>query len=207
MNHEKVERFASELLGGAVPDCLPDELDAAVSHIGSRLASPSGPGVDQVRRALSALNNDRLFRPARTLAESWIAGRGFDLVVEKRLVQAMIEMDDLDGAQERLKDAIESAKAMDSDQARVELGEYQGQQGRIAKQRFVRSNNPDELARSIKLYAAAYLEYGRPYRHGINLAALVVLVDQEVLEVLVKDQADQEATVAQEAHKELEAML
>jgi hypothetical protein len=41
----------------------------------------------------------------------------------------------------------------------------------------------------------------------LRVAALVVLVDQEVLEVLVKDQADQEATVAQEAHKELEAML
>lgn len=173
MNHDKVERLASELLGGAVPDCLPDELDAAVTHIGSLLASPSGPGVDQVRRALSALNNDRLFPPARALAESWNARCGFDPVVEKRLVQAMIELDELDIAQERLETAMELAKAMDSQQARVELGEYQGQQGRIAKQRFVRSNNPDELARSIELYAARYRDNGRPYFHGINVVALV----------------------------------
>lgn len=173
MNHGKVERLAGELLSGAVLDCLPDELDAAVGHIGSPLASPSGPGVEEVRRAVGALNNDRLFRPARTLAESWIARRGFDLVVEKRLVQAMIEMDDLDGAEERLKDAIELAKAMDSQQARVELGEYQGQLGRIAKQRFVRSNDLDELARSIELYAARYRDTGRPYFHDINVVALV----------------------------------
>ena len=173
MNHNKVERLAGELLSGAIPDCLSGELDAAVSHVGSLLASSSGPDVEQVRRALGALNNDRLFPPARTLAESWIARRGFDLVVEKRLVQAMIEMDDLDGAQERLKNAVESAKAMDSQQARVELGEYQGQEGRIAKQRFVRSNDPDDLARSIQLYAARYRDCGRPYFHGINVVALV----------------------------------
>lgn len=173
MNHDKVERLASELLGGVVPDCLPDELDTAVSHIGCLLASPSGPGVDQVRRALSALNNDRLFPPARALAESWNASCGFDPVVEKRLVQAMIELDELDIAQERLETAMELAKAMDSQQSRVELGEYQGQQGRIAKQRFVRSNDPDELARSIELYAARYRDNGKPYFHGINVVALV----------------------------------
>lgn len=173
MNHDKVERLASELLSGAIPDCLPDELNAAVSHVGSLLASPYGPGVEQVRRALGALNNDRLFLPARALAESWNAVLGFDLIVEKRLVQAMIEMDDLDGAQKRLMDAIESAKAMDSQLARVELGEYQGQQGRIAKQRFVRSKDPDELARAIEHYAARYRDSGRPYFHGINVVALV----------------------------------
>ncbi len=62
---------------------------------------------------------------------------------------------------------------MDSQQARVELGEYQGQQGRIAKQRFVRSNDPDELARAIEHYAARYRGNGRPYFHGINIVALV----------------------------------
>ena len=108
----------------------------------------------KVRGRVRFTNNDRLFLPARALAESWNARCGFDPVVEKRLVQAMIELDELDGAQVRLEIAMESAKAMDSQQARVELGEYQGQQGRIAKQRFVRSNNPDELARSIELYAA-----------------------------------------------------
>lgn len=173
MNHDKIERLAGELLSGAIPDCLPDELNAAVSHVDSLLASSSGPDVEQVRRALGALNNDRMFLPARTLAESWNAKLGFDLVVEKRLVQAMIEMDDLDDAQARLKDAIESAKTMGSQLAKVELGEYQGQQGRIAKQRFVRSNDPDELARAIEHYAARYRDSGRPYFHGINVVALV----------------------------------
>jgi hypothetical protein len=188
VNHDKVERLASELLSGAVPDCLPDELYAAVGHIASLLMSPSGPRVEQVRRALDTLNNDRLFPPARTLAESWIAARGFDLVVEKSLVQAMIEMDDLDCAQERLKVAIDLAKAIDSQQARIELGEYQGQQGRIAKQRFVRSNDPDELARSIALYAARYRDNGRPYFHGINVLAL--LAAQERLDASLQPPED-----------------
>lgn len=172
MNHDKSGRLADELLNGTVPDCLSDELVAAVSHIGNLLASSSAPSVEQVRRALGALNNDRLFSPARSLAETWFASCGFDLVVEKRLVQAMIEMDDLDVAQARLERAIASAKGIDSQQARVELGEYHGQQGRIAKQRFVRSKDPDELARSIELYAARYRDNGRPYFHGINVVAL-----------------------------------
>ncbi|TDM06556.1 MAG: hypothetical protein C4K60_18710 [Ideonella sp. MAG2] len=85
----------------------------------------------------------------------------------------MIELGELDSAQERLETAMEKARDMDSQQARVELGEYQGQQGRIAKQRFVLSNNPDELARAIELYAARYRDNGRPYFHGINVVALV----------------------------------
>lgn len=173
MNYDKLERLTSELLGGTVPDCLPDELDEAVSHIGSLLASTAGPAVEQVRRALGALISDRLFLPARELAGSWSTRRGFDPLIEKRLVQAMIELGDLDGAEQLLTVAISQATAMNNQQARVELGEYQGQRGRIAKQRFVQSANLDELARSIEFYAARYRDNGRPYFHGINVVSLV----------------------------------
>lgn len=137
MNDDKLGRLTSELLGGAVPDCLPDELDDVVGHIGSLLAAPGGPSLEQVRNATTALIEARLLTPARELTLHWSNRRGFDATIEKQLVQTLIELGDLDEAELRLADAVEQARALNTPQAIKELSEYQGQRGRIAKQRFV----------------------------------------------------------------------
>jgi hypothetical protein len=175
---DRLGRFANELLRGSVPDCRPDELDEVVEDLVGRLANPGGTKAAEVWKALGALNNARLYPPTRKLAEGWKrSGRGFDPTVEKRLAQALIELGDFDGAEVLLASAIPQAMMLDN-QAKAELGEYQGQLGRIAKQRFVQSGSPDELARSIELYATRYREHGKTYFHGINVVALVAAQQQ-----------------------------
>ena len=173
MNHEKLDLLLRELLAGAVPDCLPDALNEVVAHMGRLLSTPDSPTADQTQRALGALINARLHSSARDLAQNWAVTHGFDPVVEKRLVQALVELGQLDGAETCLAAAIAQASSMNTPQARRELTEYQGQLGRIAKQRFVQTDNLDELARSIDIYAARYRDNGKPYFHGVNLVALV----------------------------------
>jgi len=174
----KLRRLTDELLEGTVPDCLPDELYDVVRHVIHLLETSSSPTVAQVRKGLGALNDERLFLAACDLAGGWTMRCGFDPVVEKLLVQAMIELADLDGAEKRLAEAIPQAAALNNQQAKMELGEYQGQLGRIAKQRFVLSGDPDALARSIELYATRYRDNGRPYFHGINVVALVAVQER-----------------------------
>lgn len=173
MNQEKINQFKIELLKGMIPECHPQELDEVVRYIVRLLATSESPNIESVRQALNALNRERLFSPIRGLASGWSATHGFDPTVQKRLVQAMIELDDLDSAETCLAEAISQASALNNQQARIELGEYQGQLGRIAKQRFVLSNDPASLIRAIELYASRYRTNGRPYFHGINVVALV----------------------------------
>ena len=174
MTSDRLERLGTELLSGSVPDCRPDELGEVVEDLVGRLANPGVPKAAEVWKALGALNNARLYPPTRKLAEGWrSSGRGFDPTVDKRLAQALIELGDLDGAETLLATAIPQATMLNSQQARAELGEYQGQLGRIAKQRFVQSDDPKELESSIEIYATRYRENGKTYFHGINVVALV----------------------------------
>lgn len=173
MNTEKLNQLQLELLEGTVPDCLPDELDEVIRDIDQRLRTTAGPTAEDVKKALRALNGDRFFSPARKLAEAWCAHRGFDPVIEKHHIQSMIELGDLDEAEKRLIQAIIRVSGAQGQQSKKELGEYQGQQGRIAKQRFILKEDLDELGKSIEIYATKYREPGKSYFHGINVVALI----------------------------------
>ncbi len=173
MNPQKLNQLRRELLEGAVPDCLPNELDEIVLDIEQQLRISGVPTREEVTRALEALNDGRFFAPSRKLAEAWSVHRGFDAVIEKRHIQSMIELGDLDDAEQRLTKAVTQVSGSQRQQAKKELGEYQGQQGRIAKQRFILNEDLDELAKSIEIYATKYREPGRSYFHGVNVVALV----------------------------------
>ena len=173
MNPQKLNQLRRELLEGAVPDCLPNELDEIVLDIEQQLRISGVPTREEVTRALEALNDGRFFAPSRKLAEAWSVHRGFDAVIEKHHIQSMIELGDLDDAEQRLTKAVTQVSGSQRQQAKKELGEYQGQQGRIAKQRFILNEDLDELAKSIEIYATKYREPGRSYFHGVNVVALV----------------------------------
>lgn len=173
MNSEKQRYLTEELLGGTVPDCLPEDLEVIVHHIDHMLSTSSSPSVELVRKALGALNNERFFVLTCKLAKNWHLRRSFDPTVEKYHIQALLEQGYLDEAEERLIHAISSATELNNQRAKIELGEYQGQQGRIAKQRFILFDDPDSLNLAIKLYAVRYRNSGRSYFHGINVVALI----------------------------------
>lgn len=170
----RFERLKDELLEGKVPESLPEELTEVVRQIGMELASSRGPDVGKVRLALKALNDHRLFAPSLGLAEYWSIQSDFDPEVEKRRVQALIELGNFEKAENLAMEALPKARALGTVQAEFELGEYHGQLGRIAKQRFVQSRDIKDLERAIDWYAARYRGTNeRPYFQGINIVALV----------------------------------
>lgn len=181
MNEEKLTRLTSELLEGGVPDCLPDDFSNIIQYINHLLGTLNSPPVEKIRKALIALNNHRLFKVAKELAYSWRSKFGLDLLVEKSYITALIELGDLDEAEQSLAKVIPYATSLNTQQAKIELGEYQGQQARIAKQRYVLFDDIDSLDKAIKLYALRYHNNSRPYYHGINIIALVAI--QERLDI------------------------
>lgn len=178
MNDDKLGRLATELLKGAVPDCLPDELHEVVEYIGRLLAAADDPSVEHLRCAIGALMDARLFPLARQLARHWNARRSFDATLEKHLVQATIELDELDEAEELLVEAERKASELHTLQGAKELSEYQGLRGRIAKQRFIKSDDSKYLAQAIEFYASRFRGRGRLYYHGINVVALVAALER-----------------------------
>jgi hypothetical protein len=176
----RFERLTDELLLGKLPEALPEEMAEVIRQIGMELASGLGPDVGKVRLALKALNNQRLFAPSLDLAEHWATQRGFDPEVEKRRVQALIELSNFDRAESLALEALPKAKALGSVQADFEVGEYLGQLGRIAKQRFVQSGDIKQLELAIDWYAKRYLDSNdRPYFQGINIVALVAAMGRK----------------------------
>lgn len=170
----RLERLKDELLQGKVPEALPEEMAEVVRQIGMELASGHGPEVDRVRLALKVLNDHRLFSHTLDLADHWVLQRDIDPEVEKRRVQALIELGNLDKAESLALQALPKARALGNEQADFEVGEYLGQLGRIAKQRFVQSSDIKDLERAIGWYAERYRDSNeRPYFQGINIVALV----------------------------------
>lgn len=180
MNNEKLKLYSIELLNGHLPNCLPDELTNIIQYISSLIGASNSPSIEQIRKILKALNNERLFKATSELAQSWRLKCGLDLVIEKHYIMALIELGNLDEAEKNLAKIIPYANRLNNQQAKIELGEYQGQQARIAKQRFILFDDIDSLDKAIKLYATRYRSNGRPYYHGINVVALVAA--QERLE-------------------------
>lgn len=164
---------------GKLPEALPEEIAEVVRQIGMELASGRGPDVGKVRLALKALNNHQRFAPSLDLAEHWAIQCGFDPEVEKRHVQALIELGNFEKAESLALEALPKAQALGSESAEFEVGEYYGLLGRIAKQRFVQTVDIKQLERAIDWYATRYRSSkDRPCFHGINVVALVAAMER-----------------------------
>jgi hypothetical protein len=171
---DRIEQLKDALLQGTLPEALPEELAQVVQQIGMDLASGRGPSAGKIKHALKALNDHRQFKSSLDLSEHWVTQRDFDPGVEKRRVQALIELGNFDKAESLALKAMPKAQAMGTPEADFEVGEYFGQLGRIAKQRFVQSGEIKQLERAIEWYAERYRgSVERPYFQGINIVALV----------------------------------
>ncbi|MDR2215009.1 MAG: hypothetical protein LBE59_04115, partial [Nevskiaceae bacterium] len=173
MSNGKLGELARQLLAGTLPECRPDELAAAVAHIATEMVPAKQGNVEQIRKALACLNNARQFALARGLAIAWREEHDFDPTVDKRLAQALIDLGSLDEAEHLLHEAIPKAAALHTPNAASEALELRGLLGRVAKQRFVLSENPDALAQAIDIYGREYEQAVHPCWHGINVAALL----------------------------------
>jgi len=182
VKHDAVAMLAANLKRGALPLAQPRDLEAAVRLIADELARPDTTVFD-VRNALKALNAQRQFDHTRTLGKAWCGVRPFDASVTKRYAQALIDLFELETAEELLNDALGKARAPDADaQAASEIPEYLGLLGRIEKQRFVSSGDKGRLVSATNRYLAQ-LDSERAsenwFYHGINAIALAAREERE----------------------------
>jgi V8-like Glu-specific endopeptidase len=172
MKPETAATIAARLLEGQLRDPWPADLAAAVRSIADSLASAdAGPSAPEIRQALRALNRRRHFEHTKTISSAWHATRGCDPAIQKHHAQALIELGALGLAETLVNEAIAAAKGSADRRFAVELPEYRGLRGRIEKQRFVQSKDPNRLAAATDEYLAQYTAK-RMYYHGINIVAL-----------------------------------
>jgi hypothetical protein len=181
MDLQAREKLAASLMGGITPAARPWEIAEAVTWIcdaiGRRDAAVNLQGA---RKAANALKKLLVFEQTRRVASTWHDARGFDPTLEKLRAQALIELSALDAAEQVLNGAIAEARKIDAGvQAQVEMLEYEGLLGRVAKQRYVISGDLDDLAAATGRYLQQYLQPSRPYWHGINAVALVAREERE----------------------------
>jgi V8-like Glu-specific endopeptidase len=173
MEHDVVASLAANLKAGNLPPAQPQDIDAAVRSIAD--AMPVTP-VEAVRKAMKALNEQRQFDHTRALGKVWLDIRPFDATVTKRYAQALIDLFELEPAEELLNDALGKAREANAgEQAKSEIPEYLGLLGRIEKQRFVRTGDLDRLVSATDRYLEQLSQERSSndwFWHAINAIAL-----------------------------------
>src|SRR5262245_13661489 len=109
MEHDAVSMLAASLKQGKLPPAEPGDLAAAVRTVADGLARPD-ISVDDIRNAVKALNGHRQFAHTRTLGEAWRDNRPFDATVAKCYAQALIDLFELDPAEQLLLEALGKAE-------------------------------------------------------------------------------------------------
>lgn len=173
MDSTTVARLAGELKQGKFPDSQPADLDAAVDLIKDDIDSRQPITLDQARAAAKTLVRNRQYVLAQRVAKHWLEARGFDATMSKHRAQALINLGSLDEAEKLLNEALPKALKDDSSTAKIEIPELEGLIGRVFKQRFVITQDPDWLVRSRARYMETYLRNQVVNLwHGINACAL-----------------------------------
>lgn len=178
------ETIARDLLAGKVAARVDWELAPAIEAICRVLAGGASPQLlrpssADVLAALRALNDRRMFKHAVPLGAE--AARAYPEVagIHRRLVQALIDSGDLDGAERALRAA--EPHVGKGGPERLELT---GLRGRLAKQRYVvhvahtGGGGESFLREAVARYWEVYDTDRRAYWHGINAVALAALAER-----------------------------
>lgn len=183
------EAIARDLFAGQVTGKGDWEIAAAIDAICRVLAGGAAAGLPQptgadLAAALRALNDRRMFKHAVRLGTE--AARAHPQVtgIHRRLVQALIDGGDFDGA-ERVLRAVDPAVGPQIAGEDPERLEIKGLWGRLAKQRYVahvaRAGSGGEtfLREAVARYREVYEADRTAYWHGINAVALAALAESE----------------------------
>lgn len=169
------EAAAAQLEQGRCEGLSPMLLAQGSQFIVDELAVPQATVAPApVRLAMGALNHEREFALSRGIGQAWHDTRGCDALIQKHLVQALIELGAFALADTMLDEALEAAaRSTDLDFA-TQLPEYRGLRGRVFKQRFVLEREPRLLRASTDAYLEQYKQSGS-FHHGVNVLALCLL--------------------------------
>ena len=173
MNPLMALELAEALKRGEYPDPPAQLLVDAVHLIADELVPADRPASRQgIRNAMDLLRRHCHFGHMHEIGMAWHDTRGCDAVIQRLLVQAVVELGALDRADELLDEAALAAKASPTDlEFTVGAADYQGLRGRIRKQRFVLTGEVNVLAESIAWYQKK--QHASPsFFLGVNVLAL-----------------------------------
>jgi V8-like Glu-specific endopeptidase len=182
MNTMTVLNLSERLKVAEFPSCDPLDLDRAVRSIADEILSRVAT-VDQICKVLKILNAFRHFDYTRTLGKTWIDCRNFDATIAKHYAQSLIELFELDTAENFLNDSLEKAQKSPADaQVQEEIFEYYGLLGRVEKQRFVSTGNKQRLVEATNRYLSQFDDKRHScdwFWYAINAIALVAREQRE----------------------------
>jgi hypothetical protein len=172
------EAIARDLLAGQVTGKGDWEIAAAIDAVSRVLAGGAAEGLarpsgTELLAALRTLNDRRMFKHAVRLGTEAVRAHAEVAGLHRRLVQALIDSGDLDGAERALRAA--EPRVAEGDPERLEI---KGLWGRLAKQRYVAhvaqagSGGEAFLRESVARYREVYEADRTAYWHGINAIAL-----------------------------------
>jgi hypothetical protein len=191
----------SGLLAGEVGMAEQWELARAVDKLSMRIVQGcDAPTPVQVRRACGALNAARQFELCRVLAQAYHEPAAPDPAIVKHLVQAQINLSMLDAAQATL-DAHRDWSFIPAGATKDhELLELAGLQARLLKDRFVLSQDRDDLVQAYLAYRETFdTHHSKPSWHGVNAVALGARAERDGVQL----DGESSGKLAARLHKEL----
>lgn len=176
-----MDTLVDDLKSGHMRDAQPWDLAEAVEAITQQIDS-GALALDSARKAALVLIKSRHYDHARTIAQRWVQHRGFDPILGKLLAQALINLTALEEAEKVLTEGLPQLRALKNDASAIQqVPEFEGLLGRVFKQRYVATRDPNLLVRARKQYLQTFRRGRSRYWQGINAAALRVHEEREGL--------------------------
>jgi hypothetical protein len=169
--------FFETPLGEALRRALDSGKTDAIGERVAEILTPVWNGTlsaEWVQEIVVALQRDARFEHAVAVGDAAIATGQATIETRRRYCQALIEIGALHAAELELTRLIASGEP-----SARERGEALGLMGRLRKQRFVASENADDLTSAIAAYAEAFAGATDPAWHGVNLLALMHRADAD----------------------------
>ncbi|HSF86607.1 MAG TPA: serine protease [Acidimicrobiia bacterium] len=129
---------------------------------------------EQVQEVVARLQRRAEFDHAVAIGDAAIATRRATVATRRRYSQALIEIGALHAAELELEAILDGGHTTAKEQ-----GEAQGLLGRLRKQRYIASGDPEDLQAAIAAYFEGYQGGTDVQWHGANLLALIARAGRE----------------------------
>jgi len=150
----ETQDIVDALARGDYPDVPAPDLAEAAQAIAVEIASATST-LDKhvVRTIVDTFRRHRHFDLVQSVGQAWMTREAGDPVIQRLLAQATVELGGLDQAQILLNEVQRGAEADPADLEYVRQGaDYHGLRGRIRKQRYVRTQDVNELRAAVDCY-------------------------------------------------------
>ncbi|EJM69331.1 hypothetical protein PMI29_01954 [Pseudomonas sp. GM49] len=175
------QQLAQALVRGEYPEASVPLLAGAVHLLADELAHAGNPVPHKdIREAMDVLRKHRQFEHVHEIGNAWHDTRGCDPIIQRLLAQAMVELGALERADELLDEMDQMRTACPNDlEFKAQETDFFALRGRIRKQRFVLTNDMNQLVASIDCYEKQW-QIAPSFFLGGNVLALRVRLHEQI---------------------------